>query len=63
LRWPDENLREFYLSTLIGHEVGHHQDEHQWTGANEREREECAEQYSLRRMADGEKVILGMDEV
>jgi hypothetical protein len=63
LRWPDEKLREFYLSALIGHEVGHHQDEHQWTRANEQEREECAEQYSLRWMADGEKVILGMDEV
>lgn len=63
LRWSDEALRDFYLTALLGHEVGHHRDPARRSKANERGREEAAEQYALRWMPDGEELFVARSGV
>ena len=63
LRWSDEALRDFYLTALLGHEVGHHRDPKRRGGASGRRQEESAEQYALRWMPDGEELLVARGEV
>ena len=63
LRWSDEALRDFYLTALLGHEVGHHRDPHRRSKANGRQQEEFAEQYAIRWMPDGEELFVTKAEV
>lgn len=62
LRWSAEMLRDFYLTALLGHEVGHHRDPHRRGKANGRQQGESAEQYALRWMPDGEELFVTKTE-
>lgn len=63
LRWSEDALRDFYLTTLLGHEVGHHRDPNRRSKANGRQQEESAEQYALRWMPGGEELFVARGAV
>lgn len=47
--FSDRDLRRFYVENLLYHEVGHHVDwyERNWSGANQKQVEEAADQYAV----------------
>jgi hypothetical protein len=49
LEWTLAALKNFYIETLLYHEIGHHVDwyKRHWTSANRDEREEYANQYAF----------------
>jgi len=57
LKWTREAVRDFYLTGLLAHEIGHHCDPKRPSPANKKHREETAEQYSLRWMPNGQKLF------
>lgn len=57
LRWTPEALKRFYLDHLLAHEIGHHVDWYarHWSKANQKQREEFAEQYAWQWLAASTK--------
>ena len=56
LRWTKDAVRDFYFTGILAHEVGHHCDKNRSSAANNKQREETAEQYALRWMPNGQKL-------
>lgn len=63
LRWQLEALRDFYLSYLLLHEVGHNVDwfRSHWSKANSRHREQAAAGYALRWLSSGRTSLSSHD--
>ena len=51
LEWELDDLKDFYIQTLLFHEIGHNVDWYRrhWSKANARQREEFADQYAYER--------------
>ena len=51
LEWEHAELKDFYIQTLLFHEIGHNVDwyNRHWSKSNVREREEFANQYAYER--------------
>ena len=51
LEWELAELKDFYIQTLLFHEIGHNVDWYRrhWSKSNVREREEFADQYAYER--------------
>ncbi len=62
LRWGKEAVRDFYLTGLLAHEIGHHCDPVRHSRANTKQCEERAEQYAIRWMPNGQKIFSIQDE-
>lgn len=58
-KWEIEPLRNYYISTLLFHEVGHHIDWYtrHWSKANGKQAEEFANQYAMQRTAIATEVL------
>ena len=56
LRWTKEAVRDFYFTGLLAHEIGHHCDHKRFGRANNKQREETADQYALRWMPSGQRL-------
>lgn len=49
LQWNTETIRDYYLNSLLLHEIGHHVDfmfHRVWSKANERQKEDFADNYA-----------------
>ncbi len=60
-----EQLRRFYVQSLLFHEIGHHVDwyNRHWSAANNKKREEFADQYAMQMTDVATRVINNLDKV
>ena len=59
LKWEIDNLREYFISHLLFHEVGHHID---WCYRNLKDSEEFANQYAIQQEDVATQVIREIEE-
>lgn len=60
-----EQLRRFYIQSLLFHEIGHHVDwyNRHWTDANLKQTEEFADQYAMQMTEVATRVLNNLDKV
>lgn len=65
LKWQPDALRQYYISHLLYHEVGHHIDwyNRHWSAANTKQLESFADQYAIQKTVTAVQVFDGLKNI